>query len=179
MTSSRHSESRPSAEKILNPDYPRWSSFPCGSWVTMHGYQSIAGLRQEVSIKMILIERQRDMLIVERQYFLEHHESGRPIRIQGFFIPASIAPEEHPLTSPTAKISNLPEEMLTISGKAFKCRVRGVDAMGDFPEYGRGVSATVWQNEDLPGGMARVWLKSSKGNQPFEFRGDVVAYGTR
>ena len=26
----------------------------------------------------------------------------------------------------------------------------------------------------IPGGMAGVWLKSSKGNQPFEFRGQVV-----
>jgi len=179
MASSRHSESHPSAEKILNPDYPRWSNFPCGSWVTLNGYQSIADTRQKISIKMILIEKQPDMLIVERQYFMAHHESGRPIRVQGFFVPARIEPEEHPLTSPTAKISNLPEEMLTVSGEAFKCRVRRVEAMGEFPEYGRGVSATVYQNEGIPGGMARVWLKSSKGNQPFEFRGDVVAYGTR
>ena len=54
-----------------------------------------------------------------------------------------------------------------------------MQAAGDFPEYGRGVSATVYQNESLPGGMAKVWLKSNKGNQPFEFRGTVVAYGTR
>ena len=77
------------------------------------------------------------------------------------------------------KITELPAETITIAGAALKCRVRTVQAAGAFPEYGQGVLATVWQNEDLPGGIARVWLKSSKGDQPFEFRGDVVAYGTR
>jgi len=57
--------------------------------------------------------------------------------------------------------------------------VRTVQAAGEFPEYGQGVWATVAQNDAVPGGMARVWLKSSKGNQPFEFRGQVVAYGAR
>ena len=77
------------------------------------------------------------------------------------------------------KITELPAETITIAGAALKCRVRTVQAAGAFPEYGRGVLATVWQNEGLPGGTARVWLKSNKGNQPFEFRGTVVTYGAR
>jgi pimeloyl-ACP methyl ester carboxylesterase len=177
--SSRSGESRPSSEKVMNPDYQRWSKSPVGSWIMLRGYQSIAATRQDVGIKAVLIEKQPDMLIVERQYFLEPNESGRPMRVHGFFVPAWISPEEHPLTSPTAKISDLPAETIKIAGKALDCSVRSVQATGDFSDYGRSVAATVWQNESLPGGMARVWLKSRKGDQPFEFRGDVVAYGTR
>ena len=99
--------------------------------------------------------------------------------MQQFLVEAEINPAEHPLTSPAAKVSELPAETITIAGKAFRCRVCSVQAAGDFPEYGRGVSAKLWRNDALPGGMARVWLKSSKDDQPFEFRGDVVAYGTR
>jgi hypothetical protein len=86
---------------------------------------------------------------------------------------------EHPLSSADAKIADMPAETLKIGGKALSCRVKTIEARGDFPEYGRGITATGWQNDDIPGGMARVWLKSSKGDQPFELRGEVVAYGTR
>jgi hypothetical protein len=30
-----------------------------------------------------------------------------------------------------------------------------------------------------PGGMLKVWLRSSKSGQPHEVRGQVVAYGTQ
>jgi hypothetical protein len=97
--------------------------------------------------------------------------------VQQFFVEAEIDPTDHPLTSPTAKITELPAEAIAIPGRALECRVSSIQAAGEFPEYGWGVSATLWQNENLPGGMARVWLKSIKGNLPFEFRGDVVAFG--
>jgi hypothetical protein len=46
-------------------------------------------------------------------------------------------------------------------------------------DRGRGAWANIAQADALPGGMAKVWLKSNKDNRPFEFRGEVVDYETR
>jgi len=166
------------AGKVRNPDYERWASLTPGASVTFEGYQVADGARQPLRMTAKLMSKHQDRLLVERTYVPIGGNEKEPSRVQQFLVDAMIDPAEHPLTSPTAKITELPAETVTIAGKAFNCRVRTVLAAGEFPEYGQGVSAKVWQNESLPGGMARVWLKSNKGNQPFEFRGDVVAFAT-
>jgi pimeloyl-ACP methyl ester carboxylesterase len=165
--------------KVPNPDYERWAKLKVGASTTFEGYQVAGGGKQQLRMTAKLISKHEDRLIVERTYVPVGGGQKEPIRVQQFLVDALINPAEHPFTSPTAKISELPAETITIGGKALKCRVRSVQAAGDFPEYGRGVSATLWQNDSLPGGMAKVWLKSSKGDQPFEFRGEVVEYGVR
>jgi pimeloyl-ACP methyl ester carboxylesterase len=163
--------------KVRNPDYDRWATLPSGSWVTFEGYQLVNGVKQPLRLTARLISKHDDRLVVERTYVPLEGGQAEPSRVQHFFVEAEINPAEHPLTSPSAKITGMPAETLTIAGKRLNCRVKTVQAEGEFPEYGRGVSVTLWQNEALPGGTARVWLKSSKGNQPFEFRGEVVEYG--
>jgi hypothetical protein len=167
------------AGKVRNPDYERWATLAPGSWVTFEGYQTADGQKQPLRMTAKLVSKHEDRLVVERTYVPIEAGAKEPSRLQEFVVDAMINPAYHPLSSPTAKITDSPGETITIAGKALKCRVRKIQASGDFPEYGKDVSATLWQNETLPGGMARVWLKSSKGNQPFEFRGNVVAYGTR
>lgn len=162
--------------KVRNPDYERWAAFGPGASTTFEGYQIENGVKQPLRMTAKLVSKHEDRLIVERTYVPIGAGHGDPSRVQTFVCDAMVHPAEHPLSSPTAKISERPAETLMIAGKAVKCRVRTVQAAGDFPEYGRGVSATLWQNESLPGGMARVWLRSNKGNQPFEFRGDVVSF---
>lgn len=165
-----------SAGKVRNPDYERWATLNPGASTTFEGYQIADGLRQELRMTARLVSKHQDRLLVERTYMARDGGQKEPLRVQQFMVEAMIAPSEHPLTSPTAKIEELPAETITINGKPLKCQVRTLRAAGDFPEYGRGVSAKLWQNESLPGGMARVWLKASKDNQPFEFRGDVVTF---
>lgn len=162
--------------KVRNPDYQRWASLTPGSSVTFEGYQSIDGAKQALRITAKLISKHEDRLLVERTYVPIGSGQAGPSRVQQFLVDAMINPAEHPLTSPTAKISELPAETVEVSGKALACRVRSVLAAGEFPEYGQGVSAKVWQNESLPGGVARVWLQSNKGSRPFGFRGNVVSY---
>lgn len=165
--------------KVRNPDYERWAALNPGASVTFEGYQVSGGAKQPLRVTAKLISKHEDRLIVERTYLPVGGDPKEPLRVQHFLVDAEINPAEHPLSSPTAKITELPEETITIAGKALKCRVRSVKAEGDFPEYGRGVEATVWQNDSLPGGLAKVRLKSRKGDQPFEFRGEVVSYDTR
>lgn len=162
--------------KVKNPDYERWSRFAPGASVTFEGYQVVNGAKQSIRMTAKLVSKHEDRLLVERTYVLMDGKAAEPIRIQQFMVEATINPADHPLASPTSKITEGASETLMIAGTAFKCRVRSVQATGEFPEYGRNVWATVSQSDSLPGGMAKVWLKSSKDNQPFEFRGQVVSY---
>ena len=163
--------------KVPNPDYDRWSRFGPGSYVTYDGYQEVGGVKQPLRLTAKLVSKHEDRLVVERTYI----PSGKnaPVRVQHFLIDAQIKPGDHPLTSSTAKISDLPDETLTVAGRKLSCHVRTVQATGMFPDYGQGVSVTLYQNETVPGGTVRLWLRSSKDNQPFEFRGDAVEYAAR
>ncbi len=167
------------AGKVRNPDYERWAGFAPGSYSVFEGYQEMGGVRHRIRMTAKLVSKHEDRLVVERTYVPLDGGQVEPSRVQHFMVEAMINPAEHPLTSPNSKITELSPETITIGGQALSCRARNVQANGDFPEYGQGVSARVWQNDSLPGGMARVWLKSRKGDQPFEFRGGVVQYRVR
>jgi len=167
------------AGKVRNPDYARWATLEPGASTTFEGYQVADGTKQPIRMTAKLVSKHEDRLVVERTYVPVDGGRTEPSRVQQFLVEAMIDPAEHPLTSPTAKISESPAETIMIAGKAYSCRVRSVQAPGAFPEYGQDVSARLWQNDSVPGGIARIWLKSSKDNQPFEFRGDVVGYAVR
>lgn len=166
------------AGKVRNPDYERWASFAPGAWTTFEGHQVANGVKQPLRMTARLVSKHEDRLLVERTYFAMEGAQKEPLRVQQFLVEAQIKPADHPLTSPAATITDAPPETLTIGGRSLNCRMRTAQAAGEFPEYGRGVWATVAQNDAIPGGMARIWLRSNKGNQPFEFRGEVVEYGT-
>jgi len=165
--------------RVRNPDYDRWAAFSPGAWVMFEGEQVIDGVRETLRMRAQLISRHQDRLLVERTYAIAAGGGGEASRVQQFLVQAQIDPAEHPLTSPAAKIAEGPAETLTINGRALTARVRTVEASGDFPEYGRNVQATIARHDSVPGGMVKVWLKSSKDGQPYEMRGQVVAYGTR
>jgi len=175
----RRAQVAPAGGKVHNPDYERWARFTPGAWATFEGHQLVDGLKQPIRMTAKLVSKHEDRLVVERTYIPLSGGQTEPSRVQQFLVEALIDPAEHPFTSPGAEISEMSPETLTIAGKQLNCRVRTVKASGDFPEYGQGVWATLSQNDTLPGGMAKVWLKSSKANQPFEFRGQVVDYGAR
>lgn len=175
----RRTQMASAAGKVQNPDYARWATLEPVASTTFEGYQVADGMKQRLRMTAKLISKHEDRLVVERTYVPIDNGQKEPSRVQQFLVDAMISPAEHPLTSPTAKITELPAEAVTIAGRSYPCRVRSVQAAGSFPEYGQGVSAQLWQNDSLPGGIARVWLKSKKADQPFEFRGDVVGYQAR
>jgi pimeloyl-ACP methyl ester carboxylesterase len=169
----------PAAGMVRNPDYDRWAAFEPGAWTAFEGYQLVDGAKQPVRITARLVSKHEDRLVVERTYVPMESGQNEPSRVQQFLVEAQINPADHPFTSQEARISEESTETLQIAGKSFRCRVRTVEADGEFPEYGRGVWATVSQADGLPGGMARIWLKSHKAGQPFEFRGEAVKYGVQ
>lgn len=175
----RRTQAVSAAAKVRNPDYERWTTLPAGAATTLEGYQVVDGVKQQLRMTARLASKHEDRLLVERTYVFADGDPARPARVQQFLVDAEISPAEHPLTSPTAKITELPAETITVAGKTLRCSVRDVQASGNFPDYGQGVAVRIWQNEELPGGIARVWLRSTQGGRKFEFRGDVVSYATR
>ncbi len=165
------------ARRVQNPDYGRWAGFAPGSWATFEGHQIFDGVRRPVRMTAKLVSRHQDRVVIERTYLMLDAGPSEPLRVQTFVAPADILPEQHPLTSPVGKIVNLPSESLTVAGKTLECEVRTVDAKGQFLEWGSDVSAWIYGNRQVPGGVVRVSLKSHKGTAPFEFDGQVVAYG--
>lgn len=166
------------SRRVRNPDYNRWAAFAPGSWITFQGYQLIKGEKQPIRMTARLVSLHEDKLVIERTYMPLEGASKQPLRVQTFVAMADILPEEHPLTKPGARTARLPGERLTVAGKPLDCEVRSVVARGQFPEWGRDVSAKIYGNSTVPGGVVKVFLKAYKGAEPFEFDGQVVAYGT-
>lgn len=165
-----------SGSKIRNPDYDRWAGFNPGAWVLFEGEQVVDGARETMRMRAQLVSKHEDRLLVERTYVLG--KAGET-RTQQFLVKARIDRAEHPLTSPTAKITEEAGRTIVLNGKPLAARVRAVQATGEFPEYGRDVLAQVAQNEAVPGGMVEVDLKASKNGRPYEVRGQVIQYGIR
>lgn len=165
--------------KIVNPDYKRWSQCARDSWVRFEGEQLVDGKPQPTRVTARLVSHHEDRLIVERTYEPIGGDAPSMPRVQQFLIEAMIDPDDHPLTSPSARSSDLPSESITIKGKTYACRGRAVRAAGTFPEYGSDVDAKVFECDALPGGIAKVWLRSRQGGKPFEFRGQVIAFDIR
>ena len=164
------------AGKVRNPDYDRWAKFAPGSWIQWTGYQSIGGLRQDMSVKAVLVEKQADKLVVEWIYAAGDDDFARPERVQEFIEKAWISPTDHPITHPEARISDLPSESIKVGGKTLQCSVQEVAVDAEFPDRGRDIMLKQYGNDGIPGGLARVSMKSHKGNEAFEFVGEVIKY---
>lgn len=165
--------------KVRNPDYERWSRFSPGAWARFEGFQVVDGKKQAIRMTARLISKHSDRLVVERTFEPLDGARGVAMPAHQFIVEDQIDPNEHPLTSSGAAIESMPGKSMRIGLRMLQCSGKSVKAAGDFPEYGSGVNATVYQNDSIPGGMARVTLKATRSGQPYEFEGDVVAYGTR
>jgi pimeloyl-ACP methyl ester carboxylesterase len=162
--------------KVRNPDYERWARYGVGTTVTFEGYQVVQGVKQGLRVTVTLASKHKDVLLLERNFELPGDRVEQPMLAGQFYAHAMINPDDHPFTSPKTVKNQLPNETITIRGKAMECGVMTVQAGGNFPEWGSNVSAKVYQNPDIPGGMARIWLKTYKKNQQMEMAGDVVDY---
>ena len=119
--------------KVRNPDYDRWARFAPGSYSVFEGYQEANGAKQKLRMTARLVSKHEDRLVVERTYVPLEGGQTEPSRVQQFLVEAMIDPADHPLTSPAARISEMSPETITIGGKALTCRVRTVQAAGEFP----------------------------------------------
>lgn len=175
----RKSDVAPAGGMVRNPDYERWARFNPGAWSRFEGFQVVDGRKQAVRMTARLVSKHNDRLIVERTFEPLGAARGAAVPAHQFIVEAEIDPAHHPLTSPGAAVESMPDKTMRVGWRMLQCSGKSVKASGEFPEYGSGVTATVYQNESLPGGVAEVSLKSTRSGQPYEFQGDVVAYGTR
>ena len=162
--------------KGRNPDYERWARASPGAWIRFQGHQLVGGRRQPLYVKVTLVERQADKLIVEWAYFADGSDDTTPERIQEFIEWAWIDPQAHPRTHPDAKVTKAPGELVTAGGKVLTCDVQTVDVAAEFPDWGRDLSVKLVTHDDLPGTVSRMVVNSHKGEQPFEFVADVVDF---
>lgn len=178
MRSGAHSIPRTTAAGMVpNPDYQRWNRFPAGSWAAFEGYQIENGRKQRIRMKATLVSRHKDRIVVERIYAYLNGDHRVYAPAQTFMPASTIAPKDHPLTSPTAKITKLPDEQIAAAGQFFDCQSRTILAAGHFPEWGSNVGCRLLTNSAVPGGVVRVTLRAYRDAQRFEYEGQLIGYG--
>jgi pimeloyl-ACP methyl ester carboxylesterase len=170
-------QAAPAAGMVRNPDYEHWSGFPVGAWIAFDGRQLAGGQSRAVRVTTRLISKHEDRIVVERTYVLLAAQA-EPARVQTAIVPAQVRPRDHPLTSPGAKVLMLPAERIAVAGKMLDCQGMSIQAYGQFPEWGSNVACRMYSNATVPGGVVKMSLKAYKEVEPFEFEGQLVAYGT-
>lgn len=160
--------------RIANPDYERWARFPVGSWAEFDGYQVVEGKRQALHMRATLESKQSGHLLVHREFSGPAAEIA-PLASE-FFVPAEVDPLQHPLLHPLSKTQERPAEIVTVSGRRMRCKIRSITASGDFPAWGRDVKATVWSFADVPGGIVQIQLSSEMNGKPTELYGRLADF---
>jgi pimeloyl-ACP methyl ester carboxylesterase len=160
-------------DTIENPDYTRWARFGVGSTATFEGYQVLDGVRQPLRLTVTLVAKYAGSLLVERQFAALR---GQEPRVRQFFVPARVKAAEHPLTHPQTTVGDGPHELVPVDSQTLECAVRTIRAPADFPQWGRDLSARLWLNETLPGGLAGYELTATVDGAPIESAGRVTEY---
>lgn len=176
MTAPSREEAPAGVRLVRNPDYDRWANLGPGSWVLWQGHQTINGQREAIKLKATLIEKDASTLIVERRYYAAGDEDCSPFRVQTFIEKARIEPSESPLTDPRTKTTSLPARTFTINGRSVRCPGQELVAPGQFDDWGRDLRAKAYGSEEVPGFWASARLAGMKGDERFEYEGEVVAY---
>jgi pimeloyl-ACP methyl ester carboxylesterase len=160
-------------DTIDNPDYLRWAHFGVGSAVTFEGYQVLDGVRQPLRLTVTLVARYADSLLIERRFAAL---GGQEPRVRQFFVPARLKPTEHPLTHPRTTVRDELPEPVQVDSQTLECQVRQVRAPAEFAQWGSNLSAKLWLNEALPGGLAQYDLTATVDGAPIESEGRVTEY---
>jgi hypothetical protein len=162
-------QATPRGGQVENPDYRRWARFAPGAWVRIEGVQVIDGVRQPVNIKVTLRSKTGDSLSVEREYLSTGSAAPTQVLAHRLLIPALIDPRAHPLTHPATKAVARGNEAVLVGAQSVECRVQSVTASGDFRDWGRDARGVVWQNEQIPGGIARIEMTTALNGRKVEF----------
>jgi hypothetical protein len=162
--------------RVPNPDYQGWASFRPGASITFEGYQSVDGHRQKLRITERLLSKNKDGVVLERAYeLLEDVPPQAPV-VATAVEPARIHPADHPMTHPRARIEHAPDEVLGVAGQILPCRVMRVEVAADADGWWDRLEAAVYLNQSIPGGLARVMLRSETPDERFELAADAVGF---
>ncbi len=115
-------------------------------------------------------------VMVEWSYVVGEDQE-HPTRVQDFIEQAWVKPEDHPYTHPTTKSKRQPKaKSITVKGKALACDLQTALVQAEFPDWGKGIDAKLYQYAGVPGRIVQAHIKPSKEDQPFEFFAKVVDY---
>ena len=161
--------------EVANPAYGRWANFAPGSWVTFEGTEVLDGDRRPLRAKVTLAKAMGDLLLVDRvieagggaSAFAENHSA---------YITKTVDPQNNPMSHPSTKIVERGEEMVTIGGKRIRCKVREVTATGEFSEWGRNPWFRLLMSPEIPGGIAKLELKTERDGLPVEIQMEAVEF---
>lgn len=163
------------AGHVLNPDYRRWARFSPGSWVIFEGRQTIDGHETPIRIRVALVDRDPDELVVERSY-LGSVPVEEAVLSRRLVIAAKIDPSAHPALHADSKTTKGSTESLTIGGKRFACASEVIESPAEFEIWGKRPRIQVLVSPDMPGGLVRIELKSTLDGRSVELSGTVVEY---
>lgn len=159
-------KSRPSASRVANPDYQRWARFPVGSWALFERRLTADGTTRPVRVKVTLVSKSASALSLLREQFdVEGRPEDAPFP-QQVYASAQIAPDEHPMTHPARQTRDLPDAGVNVGGREFGCRVQSVSTDVEFRDWGRRPQATVYLNDEVPGGTLQLELKTRFAQNP-------------
>jgi len=160
--------------RVENPDYRRWAAFSPGAWVLFEGHQMVDGERQPIRVKVSLMSRNPNSLVVEREFVGIEGAADAPTLPRRMFVAATIDPGAHPMTHPATKTESRPSTRVTVGNRNLDCEVKEFSSSGDSPDWGRNARGTVWQNSSLPGGIARIEMTTQMNGRKLEFSGTAI-----
>ncbi len=162
--------------KVRNPDYERWAKFGVGSSLVMEGSQEYQGIRSPVRLTVTLKSKSAARLLIEREFYLTDQHATLPSQIHSLIAEAWIDPIYHPSTDPGSRINDLPAKQITFKGRAYSCAGRSIESGFGFPDWGAGLTATLYRCPDIPGAIVQLALDSHFHGEPFKFEGHAVDF---
>lgn len=146
-------EPAPETERVENPAYARWAAFPVGTTVVQKSVTEELGHPDKTTTVLTfkLAEKADDRLVLELKTHTTRYDGlvmdNPPDRLatdRYYRVPAGAK-------KPSPKDTGKPLETLTISKKAFPCRV--VETR-DRNEAGE-VTSKTWTSDEMPGGLVK------------------------
>jgi hypothetical protein len=146
--------------KVPNSTYDRWAKFGVGSYLLAEGTRTMEGRTERVRVKVTLKKKTARSMILERE-FTSLDQPGQSLDLPAvLFESRFVDPHAQPLTHPNTKVKDLAPVTQEIAGKSMKCKARSVTTRGDFTAWGHNPSATLLLNDQIPGHIAAIKLKT-------------------
>lgn len=161
---------------VTNPDYAGWASFEPRSAVVFEGYHAVNGTRSPLEVTEELLDGDRKAVHLRRTYTWLSHPKNRPARVDVVTEPARIHPNDHPLTHPQAVCYELGPEQVALDGETLECRVVAIELTTAVDGWQQKMDARLYLCKRVPGGLAKVFLRSQTPDQQFEMSSTVVGY---
>ncbi len=157
------------ADDSANPKYAAWSKFKPGSYNTVASDMDAHGSKIHIEVKRTLVSVSDDEVVVETKTTVNvlGHDHEYPGVNQT--IKAKIDKEE---------IKQTGEQDVQAMGKSFKCKVFEASGKTDAPAPDKhevpgsnieGRKATVYANDDVPGGIVKLETVGADGKTAISF----------